>query len=237
MRLLHVARDISLFLSAAGPDEARAVIERRAGAAYDPAARRARRAELRRHPRRAGRDADVGARARERAVSTDLHRGRPDRRRIRGHRRDHRSQVAVAARALDERGRARRGRRLAHGPPGRLRHPRAARRARARPRPGRRVECDLGEAGTARVRRVGARAPAPALHRAGLRPVRRRSLRSGSWPAHTTSGSTGPATTAAPAGRRSIKPPASSPPPTATRPCARRGRTGRRSMRRRQRPS
>jgi HD-GYP domain-containing protein (c-di-GMP phosphodiesterase class II) len=37
MRLLHVARDISLFLSAAGPDEARAVIERRAGAAYDPA--------------------------------------------------------------------------------------------------------------------------------------------------------------------------------------------------------
>src|SRR5206468_2710362 len=36
MRLLHVARDISLFLSAGGPDEARAVIERRAGAAYEP---------------------------------------------------------------------------------------------------------------------------------------------------------------------------------------------------------
>ena len=36
MRLLHVARDISLFLSAAGPDEARAVVERRAGAAYEP---------------------------------------------------------------------------------------------------------------------------------------------------------------------------------------------------------
>jgi HD-GYP domain-containing protein (c-di-GMP phosphodiesterase class II) len=36
MRLLHVARDISLFLSAAGPDEARDVIERRAGAAYEP---------------------------------------------------------------------------------------------------------------------------------------------------------------------------------------------------------
>jgi HD-GYP domain-containing protein (c-di-GMP phosphodiesterase class II) len=36
VRLLHVARDISLFLSASGPDEARAVIERRAGAAYDP---------------------------------------------------------------------------------------------------------------------------------------------------------------------------------------------------------
>jgi len=36
MRLLHVARDVSLFLSAAGPDEARAVVERRTGAAYDP---------------------------------------------------------------------------------------------------------------------------------------------------------------------------------------------------------
>ena len=37
MRLLHVGRDVSLFLSAAGPDEARAVVERRSGAAYDPA--------------------------------------------------------------------------------------------------------------------------------------------------------------------------------------------------------
>jgi len=36
MRLLHVARDASLFLSAAGADEARAVLERRSGAAYDP---------------------------------------------------------------------------------------------------------------------------------------------------------------------------------------------------------
>src|SRR6266550_7111661 len=36
MLLLHVARDISLFLSAAGPDEARGVIERRSGAAYEP---------------------------------------------------------------------------------------------------------------------------------------------------------------------------------------------------------
>jgi HD-GYP domain-containing protein (c-di-GMP phosphodiesterase class II) len=36
MRLLHVARDVSLFLSAAGADEARAVVERRTGAAYEP---------------------------------------------------------------------------------------------------------------------------------------------------------------------------------------------------------
>jgi HD-GYP domain-containing protein (c-di-GMP phosphodiesterase class II)/DNA-binding CsgD family transcriptional regulator len=35
-RLLHVARDVSLFLSAGGPAEARAVIERRAGEAYEP---------------------------------------------------------------------------------------------------------------------------------------------------------------------------------------------------------
>src|SRR6185437_12511054 len=36
MRLLHVARDVSLFLSAAGPEEAQAVVERRRGAAYEP---------------------------------------------------------------------------------------------------------------------------------------------------------------------------------------------------------
>jgi HD-GYP domain-containing protein (c-di-GMP phosphodiesterase class II) len=36
MRLLHVARDISLFLSAAGPEEARSVLERRTGTAYEP---------------------------------------------------------------------------------------------------------------------------------------------------------------------------------------------------------
>ena len=72
MRLLHVARDISLFLSAAGPDEARAVIERRAGAAYDP-----RLAEL---AMRNFDDLLAGLdetrmweqRARERAVSADL---------------------------------------------------------------------------------------------------------------------------------------------------------------------
>jgi HD-GYP domain-containing protein (c-di-GMP phosphodiesterase class II) len=36
IRLLHVARDMSLFLSASGREEARNVIERRRGAAYDP---------------------------------------------------------------------------------------------------------------------------------------------------------------------------------------------------------
>ncbi len=55
--------------------------------------------------------------------------------------------------------------------------------------------------------------------------------RSGAWPAHTTSGSTAPATTAASAGPSSSRPPASSPLPTATARCAKRGRTGRRSTR------
>jgi HD-GYP domain-containing protein (c-di-GMP phosphodiesterase class II) len=36
MRLLHVARDISLFLTAGGVESARSVIEDRSGAAYDP---------------------------------------------------------------------------------------------------------------------------------------------------------------------------------------------------------
>jgi len=36
MRLLHVARDVSLFLTAAGPDEARAVVKGRMGSAYEP---------------------------------------------------------------------------------------------------------------------------------------------------------------------------------------------------------
>lgn len=35
-RVLHVARDISVFLSAAGPDRARAVIAERSGGAYEP---------------------------------------------------------------------------------------------------------------------------------------------------------------------------------------------------------
>ena len=134
-------------------------------------ARGARRAALRRAARRAGRVADLGAGAGGRAVPAALDRGRKGRRRLRGDRRVHRSQVAVAARAFDGRGRARRGRRLADGPPGRFRHVRAPRRARARPRPRRRFQLDLGEARAARLRRVGARATASPLHGARLRPV------------------------------------------------------------------
>ena len=37
MRLVHVARDFSVFLSAAGSDDATAMVKRRSGAAYEPA--------------------------------------------------------------------------------------------------------------------------------------------------------------------------------------------------------
>ncbi len=36
MRLVHVARDVSVFLTASGPDAAREVVERRSGGAYEP---------------------------------------------------------------------------------------------------------------------------------------------------------------------------------------------------------
>ena len=112
----------------------------------------------------------------------------------------------------------------------------AARRARARPRPRRRVERDLGEARAARVRRVGARAAAPALHRARVRPVA--DARADRAPRRLSSR----------AARRVGVPPRRARPAldVAARilaaadcysRCARRGRTGRRSSRRRPRRS
>ena len=166
-----------------------------------------------------------------RAVPAGPDRGRAGRRRLHGHRGAHRSQVAVAPRALDGRGRARGGRRLAPGPAGGFRDARAPRRARARPRSRRRVERDLGEARAARVRRMGAGAAPSSLHGARLRPVA------------GARADRGPGRLAPRAARRLRLPPrharagtrsgqpASSPPPTATAPCARRGRTGRLSTR------
>ena len=107
----------------------------------------------------------------QRADPADLAVGRADRRRLRDDRGDHRPQVAVVARALDAGGRPRRGGSLAGRPGGRHRGLHEARRARPGPRPGRRLECDLGEAGSTRLRRVGASPPACPLQRAGLRPV------------------------------------------------------------------
>ena len=89
MRLLHVGRDISLFLSAGGPAEAEAVVERRSGAAYDPRLAELAVAELRQPHRRPGRGADVGAGARERAVPEALDRRRAGRLRLHGHGRAH----------------------------------------------------------------------------------------------------------------------------------------------------
>ena len=116
MRLLHVARDISLFLSAAGPDEARAVDRAARGRRVRAPARRARRA---RTSTTLLAELDE-TRMWEQALEIEpfpqrLDRGRAGRRRLHGDRRAHRPQVAVAARALDGRGRARRGRRLAPG--------------------------------------------------------------------------------------------------------------------------
>ena len=93
--------------------------------------------------------------------------------RVHGHRGTRRSQVAVASRALDRRRRSRRGGGVASGTAGGFGEALAARRARARSRPRRRVERDLGETRTARLRRVGAGASLPSLHGARVRPVAR----------------------------------------------------------------
>ena len=239
MRLLHVARDISLFLSAAGPDEARAVIERRSGARVRAPARRARRAQLRRPARRAGRGADVGAGARERAVSADLDRGRPGRRRVR--RRSRRSP------ASSRRGCASTRRAWPSSP----RPPPGAWACRPTPVTLLRraaLAHDLGRVG---VSNAIWEKPGPLgfgewervrLHphytRARLRPVAGARPDRARWPARTTSASTAPATTAARGGPALDQ--------AARDPRRRRllrrhargsGRTGRRSTRRRPRRS
>ena len=158
----------------------------------------------------------MGAGARDRAVPAALDRGRAGRRRLHGDRRAHRSQVAVASRALDGCGRPRRGRRLAPGPAGR-RPSRSCGAPRSRTTSA--ASACRTRSGRSRGRSASASGSAcgsTLTSRSARSPSRRRSLRSGSWPARTTSGSTAPATTAARAGRRSIRPPASSPPPTAT---------------------
>src|SRR4051812_37831938 len=170
-RLLHVARDISLFLSAGGPDAARAAVEPRAGEEYEP-----RLVEL------ALQDLD--------AVVNELDDGRlweialecepfpqvaltgdridagfgaiaaliglksPWLARAQRRRRGPRGSGSLARRAS--------GRRRRVSPPG---------GAGARPRPHQRPERDLGEARPARRRRAGAGPPARTLHRARIRPL------------------------------------------------------------------
>ena len=216
MRLLHVARDISLFLTAAGPDEARGVIERRAGAAYDPNS-----------PDLALKNFDDmlagldDARMWEQAIETEP----APPRLIAGERvdaafaafaaitglkspwlREHSTSVADLAEAAGwrmglpaESVTLLRRAALAHDL-GRVGVSNAIWE-----KPGR---SGSGSGSACGCTRTTPSAPSRS---------RRRSRRSGAWPAHTTSGSTAPATTAARAGRRSIRPPASSPQPTATR--------------------
>ena len=235
MRLLHVARDISLFLSAAGPDEARR------SSSVDPAPRTS----------RGSPSSPCGTSTRSSPSWTrracGIRRSRSSRPRRSGSGVSESTQPSWPSPRSPVSSRhgfanTRPASPLAEAAAwrwdsGGLRNALATRSTRARSRPHRRVERDLGEARTARLRRVGARPALPSFHGARVRPVTERSLRSGAWPARTTNGWTAPATTAARAGRDSIRPPASLPPPTATGPCARRDPTGRRSMGRRPRPS
>jgi HD-GYP domain-containing protein (c-di-GMP phosphodiesterase class II) len=235
MRLLHVARDISLFLSASGADEARAVVERRTGAAYEP--------------RLAGlavqNFADLLAdldetRMWEQALGTEPF----PQVRIAGERVDAAFTAIAALTGLKSpwlREHSTGVAELAEAAAWRMGLPAAdvtlVRRAALAHDLGRAWVCptrsgrSLGRSGSGN----GSGCDSILTSRSAPSPSRRRSLRSGDWPAHTTSGSTVPATTAARAGRLSTSQPASSPRPTATGPCARRGRTGRLSMRRRQR--
>ena len=238
MRLLHVARDISLFMSAAGVDKAREVIKERSGGAYEP-----RLAEL----AVANLDEMLAELDETRMWELGLDSEPTPLIWLSGDRID-------AAFGDDRRrwsGSSRRG----------CASTRPASPSWRRPPPGawastsgsvtslRRAALahDLGRVGVSnaiwekpgplgfgeweRVRlhphyteRAFAQSPGAGADRAprGLTPRAPRRLRLSPRRA---------------AGRRSISRPGSSPPPTPTPRCARRGRTGRRSMRRRPRPS
>ena len=233
-RLLHVARDISVFLSAA---------RRRRGARGDRAARgRAR--TSRRSPRsRSSTSTSSSSGSTRRGSGT--RRSPPSRAPVRWMAGDeidaafgvvgrvHRPQVALAARARRGRGGAGRGRGLAPGlHAGGRRPPCGAPRSRStsaasacRTRSGR----SPGRSGSATGSACACTRTSPSARSR----TRRRWPRWARWPARTTSGSTAPATTARRSRRGSRPRPASSPPPTPTRRCASRGRTGPRSTRRR----
>ena len=231
MRLLHVARDISVFLSAAGPDDARAVVERRSGTAYEP------------------RLADLAAR------NLDALLGELDETRIweQALELEPFPQVWIAGEKVDVafaaiaaftdlkspwyRQHSTGVAELAEAAAWRMGLPAATvtqlRRAA--------LAHDLGRAG---VSNAIWEKPGPLgfgeLERVRLHPhfterafaQSARSRRSGWWPAPTTSASTAPATSAARAARGSTRRRGSSPPPTATARCARSGPTAPRSTRR-----
>lgn len=169
MRLLHVARDVSLFLSAAGPDEARGVLERRTGAAYEP-----RLAEI------ALRNLDdLLAELDETQLWEQALEIEPfPQVWIAGERVDAAFMAIAALTGLKSpwlREHSTGVAELAEAAAWRMGLPAASvtlvRRTRTRPRPRRRVEHDLGEARAARVRGMGAGATPSSLHGARVRPV------------------------------------------------------------------
>ena len=113
----------------------------------------------------------------------------------------------------------------------------APRRARARVRPARRVERDLGQARPARRGRVGSGCGCTRTSPSGCCASRRRWRRSARSRSSTASASTGPAIRAGSRAMRSPRRRASSPPRTPTSRCASRARTGRRAHPPTRRPS
>ena len=197
---------------------------RRARAAPTTRARRPGARRLRDRSRRSTRSRPGRPRCRPRparpaALTGSRSTALPRRRRLR------RPQVDLHARALDRRGRARRGGGV------------AARAGRGRRRRLRRAAwCTTSAASPCRPRsgtsprpehrRVRARPPAPVLRRARAGAVRRRWPRWAPWRPRTTSASTAPATTGARRLATSRSPRACSPPPTSARRCPSRGRIG-----------
>ena len=108
----------------------------------------------------------------------------------------------------------------------------AACRPRARSRAARGLELDLGQAGAARARRMGAGSASPPHHRADAAAVRGARAARCRSPSSTASGSTAPAIRVGCPGPRSPAQPESSAPPTRTRRCASHGRTAPRARRR-----
>ena len=102
----------------------------------------------------------------------------------------------------------------------------APRRPRARLRPARRVQRDLGQARARSARASGNGCACTPTSPSGCCTSRRRWRRSARSRCSIASASTARATRAACPARRSRRRPASSPRPTPTRPCASRGRTG-----------
>jgi hypothetical protein len=231
-RLLHVARDISVFLSAAGADEARAVIERRAGAAYDP--RLAALATEHFDELLSGLDE---ARIWEQAIDSEP----PPQRWMAGEEID--AAFGVVATFTDLKSRWLRGHaegvaELAEAAAWRLELAadevtRVRRAAPRSPSTWAASACPT-RSGRSRARSVWGTGSGCAYIRtspSARSPTRGHWHRSARWPALTTSASMAPATTARCSHRASSARLASSPPPTPTRRCASSGPTGLRSTR------